>query len=217
MTCIVAFTDSKTVTLGADSCSTNGWSSQIRKDKKLFKCFNGTGVIGFTSSWRMGQLLRFEIDKNLFPAENEDIEQFLICKFIPHLREIARKNGALSTEKGVEELGQFIVGVRGMIFVIEPDFSVSQIACNYAAVGCGQQVAEGSMYATSRSAISAKKQINIALHAAAAHSVGVKPPFHVLSAMLNRSKRTSPVTKAVATKKRSARPTQAEIDAYYVK
>jgi hypothetical protein len=104
-----------------------------------------------------------------------------------------------------------------MIFVIEPDCSVSQIACNYAAVGCGQQVAESSMYATSRSTISAKKQIDIVFHAASAHSVGVKPPFHVLSAMLNRSKRTSPVTKAVATKKRSARPTQAEIDAYYAK
>jgi hypothetical protein len=35
MTCIVAFTDDKTVTLSADSCSTNGWSSQIRKDKNF--------------------------------------------------------------------------------------------------------------------------------------------------------------------------------------
>jgi hypothetical protein len=61
--------------------------------------FNGTGVIGFASSWRIGQLFRFEIDKNLFPAENEDVEQFLIYKFIPHLREIARKM-VLSTEKG---------------------------------------------------------------------------------------------------------------------
>ena len=56
MTCIVGYLDKETVYLGGDSAGTDGnYSQHIRKDKKVFQ--NGPFIFGFTSSFRMGQIL----------------------------------------------------------------------------------------------------------------------------------------------------------------
>lgn len=137
----------------------------------------------------MGQLIKFNISQEikLSQSDLDDAEKFLICTFIPRLREMSRTHGAMTVENSAEHLGQFIIGMCGKIYVIERDFSVSQLECDYAAIGAGQQVAEGALYATQHTKTSMRKRIMTALEAAAEHCVGVKSPFYTLSVTHKRS------------------------------
>lgn len=57
MTCIVGLVDGDRVILGGDSAGIAGWHLQLRADEKVFR--NGPYAIGFTTSFRMGQILRY--------------------------------------------------------------------------------------------------------------------------------------------------------------
>jgi len=57
MTCIVGLIDkeSKKIYMGGDSAGVANYSLSVRKDPKVFKRYGF--IFGFTSSFRMGQLL----------------------------------------------------------------------------------------------------------------------------------------------------------------
>ena len=60
MTCIVGWTDGVQMVMGADSLAASGWDVRVRRDPKLFRLAQPGGpfaLVGFTSSYRMGQLL----------------------------------------------------------------------------------------------------------------------------------------------------------------
>lgn len=142
----------------------------VRKDPKLTEV--GEYVIGFTTSFRMGQLI---IYSTLPTCTDTDLHRFMATDFVNHIRKIAKENGALTTHNGVEFLGTFIVGVRGRLFVVESDFGVSEPACGYTAVGCGGVCAIGCLYATQGQA--PHQRLIQALSAATAHTAGVLPPY----------------------------------------
>lgn len=60
MTCIIGYKDIKNerVYIGADSLCSNDHSRAIRSDPKFFK-YNESIIFGFTTSYRMGQLLMY--------------------------------------------------------------------------------------------------------------------------------------------------------------
>jgi len=65
------------------------------------------------------------------------------------------------------------------------DYQVAQAKENFVALGCGEHFAMGAMYAsTEKEPI---KKIEIALNAAAAFSMGVKPPF-IYVKLLNKKR-----------------------------
>lgn len=57
MTAIAGLVHDGRVLIGADSGGVAGWTLNVRKDSKVFT--NGAYVMGFTTSFRMGQLLRW--------------------------------------------------------------------------------------------------------------------------------------------------------------
>ena len=57
MTCIVGLEHKGKVYIGGDSAGVAGYSLSVRADQKVF--INGNFIFGFTSSFRMGQILRF--------------------------------------------------------------------------------------------------------------------------------------------------------------
>ena len=59
MTCIVGLIDGNRVWMGGDSAGVSGLDITVRSDPKVFR--NGDFLIGFTSSFRMGQLLAFRL------------------------------------------------------------------------------------------------------------------------------------------------------------
>ena len=67
------------------------------------------------------------------------------------------------------------IGKAGRLFTIQSDYQVAEVADNYTAVGCGQDYALGSLYATLESIPT--KRIKLALETAAYFSAAVRPPF----------------------------------------
>jgi hypothetical protein len=59
VTCIVGFTDGNEVSIGGDSAGVGGWDLTVRADEKVFVL--GEFVFGCTTSFRMGQLLRYKL------------------------------------------------------------------------------------------------------------------------------------------------------------
>ena len=172
MTCIAAVSEGERVWIGGDSAGAKDWSIAIRADEKVF-C-NGPFIMGFTSSFRMGQLLRYAFTPPDLPS-NDDMDRYMVTVFVDAVRQCLKTGGLAQVKDQVEAGGIFIVGVRGSLYVIESDYQVGKYADGYAAVGCGADIALGSLF-TSRGQ-PPDSRIRKALEAAEAHSSGVRGPF----------------------------------------
>lgn len=177
MTCIAAVADGKTVWMGGDSLGSDGWDSTSRKDQKVFK--TGEWVMGFTTSYRMGQLLMHRFTPPLL-SEGQDVFAYMVTDFIDAVRRCLKDGGFAKRDSDRESGGEFLVGFRGRLFTIGSDYQVGEPIEPYDAVGCGHAYAKGSLYSTPPS-LSPSKRITIALEAASLHSNGVRAPFTILS------------------------------------
>ena len=174
MTAIVGLVHRGAVHIGGDSAGVGpGWSSTVRADAKVFR--TGRYLMGFTDSFRMGQLLRYALDPPVPPTSPTRLEQHMATAFVDAVRACLSKGGWLTRGAGREEGGSFLVGVSGHLFHVQGDFQVAQPADGYAAVGCGQDIALGSLYATAGQLPG--RRIRTALEAAAHFSAGVRGPF----------------------------------------
>jgi len=175
MTCIVGSIDGESVYMGADSAGVGGYYIQRQANSKVF--INGDFIMGFTSSFRMGQILQYSFSP---PAmkENQDLFAYMATDFIDGVRDCLKSGGYASINNNEETGGTFLVGYKGRLFTIFDDFQVSEQLENYAAVGCGQDIALGSMYSTKGQPI--EDRIRIALEAAEEYSAGVRGPFNIL-------------------------------------
>lgn len=172
MTAVVGLVHDGAVHLGGDSAGVGGYSLTVRADSKVFT--NGPYVMGFTTSFRMGQLLRYALKA---PKPDGDLEAFMATTFIDAVRDCLRTGGWLKKENEREEGGNFLVGVGGQLFEIQSDYQICVAADGYAAVGCGYELALGALYATGRTRMAPEKRLQIALEAAERFSAGVRGPF----------------------------------------
>lgn len=177
MTCIVGYIDkkSKKTIIGADSAAVDGFEITARKDTKVFK--SGDFIIGCTSSFRMIQLLRFAFTP---PEVNKkDVYEYMCIDFINEVRKCFESGGYLQKDtKGDEVGGQFLVGYKDRLFMIDEDFQVGEYLSGMHSVGCGAPYAIGALYSVSDQNISPKKKVEIALKAAECYSGGVISPFN---------------------------------------
>jgi ATP-dependent protease HslVU (ClpYQ) peptidase subunit len=176
MTCIVGMKCPETgdVYIGGDSAGVAGFSVTIRADQKVFR--NGPFLMGFTSSFRMGQLLRYDLAPPDHPNGLDDMA-FMVTKFIPAVRDVFRNGGFQETTNGAESGGSFLVGYRQSLFRIESDYQVGQSVDDLMAVGCGADVALGAMFAGKGRP--PKERIKDALKITAHLNAGVRAPFVV--------------------------------------
>lgn len=174
MTCIVGYSDGKTVYLAGDSASVGGLDISRTLHPKVFK--NGPYVMGYTTSFRMGQLLEFAKLPTPTKDDCSNLYKFMITKVVPAIRKIFKDGGYLKVHDQQEEGGTFLVGIKGQLFVIDDDFQVQQKPEHFSACGCGESIALGAMHATPNEA--PKDRLRIALEAAEAYSAGVRAPFH---------------------------------------
>lgn len=174
MTCIVGLVHKNRVYMGCDSAGTSGWDLTIRSDTKLFR--NGPFLVGFTHSFRMGQLLRHSFQPP-DREESQDPEQFMVTTFIDAVRTCLKAGGYASKQNDVESGGFFMVGYQGRLFVIEADYQVGVPVCGFAALGSGANVALGSLYTTSHYNEHPETRIRLALETAEALNGAVRGPF----------------------------------------
>ncbi len=179
MTVIAGVEHAGGVTIGADSAGVGGLDLTVRADPKVF--VNGPFLFGFTSSFRMGQILQYEWTP---PARSEGIGDmaYLVCDVIGSIRTALKEGGQARNTSGEESGGTFLLGYKGKLYVVHDDFQVGVPAGDYAAVGCGDQVAHGVLFVTQDSEdLTPQQRVELALKAAERHSAGVRGPFVILS------------------------------------
>jgi hypothetical protein len=174
VTCIAGIGDGHTVWLAGDSAGCSGWDLTIRADPKVF--VNGPYVMGYTSSFRMGQLLRYSFSP---PSPEPDLHRFMCTAFVDALRSCLKDGGYATKDKEQEAGGCFLIGVAGTLFQVDADYQVGWPADGYAAVGCGDQAACGALFATAGRLPAAR--LETAMQAAERLSAGVRGPFTYVS------------------------------------
>lgn len=181
MTCIVGIETDRGVVVGGDSAGVSGLNLTVRADSKAF--VRDDFVFGFTSSFRMGQLLRYaaiDFGKHR-PTDGDargDPDRWMSTHFIDAVRATLKAGGYARVDSGVESGGCFLVGFAGRLYQVESDFQVGRSALGYEAVGCGGNIAVGAMYAARGRA---EDRVRTALEAAEQFSAGVRGPFHLVT------------------------------------
>lgn len=182
MTCIAALKTDNSVWMAGDSAGVGGLSIVTRSDKKVFVKTDSVGNqfgFGFTHSFRMGQLLQYNLNVPALPTD-ADVHEYMVTSFIPAVRLCLKEGGFTKIENNTEVGGQFIVSVHGHIFYVDEDFQVAENIPEFTACGCGEDLALGALFATRGTKHAASKRLTIALEAAAEFSAGVRAPFNVI-------------------------------------
>lgn len=182
MTCIVGLVHQDSVWVGGDSAGVAGYSLSVRADEKVFR--RGPFVMGFTSSFRMGQLLHYKlrVPTSLPATYHKDPDKWMATTFVDAVRKCLKDGGYARTHNDEERGGVFVVAEGGNLWTIESDYQVARPACGYTAVGCGQDLALGALHTLTRDPDDDPREVlREALEAAEAHSAGVCGPFTILN------------------------------------
>ena len=141
----------------------------------------GDFAIGYTTSFRMGQLLHHAITLKK-PHPEEDVYEHLIRIVIPDLIAAFKAANYGPTKDGEMSGGEFILGYQNRLFVVQSDFSVLEYSQDFIAVGSGAHIALGALFAThGRPEMTPADRLTTALEAAASMNGYVRGPFHCVS------------------------------------
>lgn len=174
MTCVVGLVDKGTVYIGVDSAAVQGWTRRKSKVAKVFR--RGPFLIGYTTSFRMGQLLQHHLDVPPQEAAQDDVA-YLVTHFIEKARALFKEKGFAKVESNTEKGGQFLVGYKGRLYSVESDFQVGEHEDGYDAIGSGADFALGALAALTR--LKPTERITRALEIAAHFNMGVCAPFSI--------------------------------------
>lgn len=179
MTCIVGLVDGGKVYIGGDSAGVSGFNYRIREDQKVF--VNGNMIFGFTSSFRMGQLLQYSLKIPDHDPRQDDFK-YLCTSFIDSVIDCFKTKGYARIESNEIYGGIFLLGYKGHLYEIESDFQVCEVKRPFSSVGCGMYYALGALEVLYEStALTAEDKIIKTLTVAESYSAGVKGPFNIVS------------------------------------
>lgn len=173
MTCIIGLQENGKAWVGGDSAAVDGWRVTETGLQKVFRV--GQYVIGYTDSFRMGQLLQYQVE---YPYCPEPTEGFMVKEFIEPIRKALKDFGYSKIESNQETAGNFIVGVKGRIFEIEEDLQINYSADGIRATGSGFAFALGAMRAFDL--LDPVNRITRSLEISAYFNGRVKPPYIVM-------------------------------------
>ena len=178
MTCIVGLVDNGNVWIGADSVGVGGFDATDRVDEKVF-VRDGLDrmIMGFTWSFRMGQLLRYKLKIPERPV-NMPVPEYMMTHFVDAVRDCLKAGGFAQKNLEVEQGGVFLVGYAGRLFQMEQDYQVGERRDGFDACGCGANYALGSLFSTDPKS-HPRWRVRRALEAAERFSAGVRRPFKI--------------------------------------
>jgi len=181
MTCIVGLVENGKVYMGGDSAAACGLDVIVRggDDTKIFK--NDGVLMGYTTSFRMGQLLRYALKVPKQPKKMKDYE-YMCTRFVKAVQDCFDKHKYIKKgEDGDTRGGTFLVGYKGNLYTIYDDYQVAISQEDFSACGCGTPFAMGAMLMLIHKNMSPKEKITRALLTAEHFSGGVRGPFKVKS------------------------------------
>jgi len=173
MTCIVGLVERGVVHIGGDSASVAGWTSRVTRLPKVFR--RGPFLLGYTTSFRMGQLLQHSLV--VPPQKDVDDMRFMVTTFVECVRQLLKEKGVAKIEANAESGGQFLVGYRKRLYSVQSDFQVNEMADGFDAVGSGCEYALGALAASK--GMKPMLRVKRALAVSAHFNMAVSPPFFV--------------------------------------
>ena len=181
MTCVVGLVQKGTVYIGVDAAAVSGWTRRETRLPKVFR--RGPFLIGYTTSFRMGQLLEHHL---VVPQQNgeESEMEFMVKRFVEAVRPLLKEKGFTKIESNTEHGGQFLVGYRGHLYTVDSDFQVGEMADRFDAIGSGAEFALGALKALER--LPPVARVKHALRIACHFNMGVCAPFVVRSLRTGR-------------------------------
>lgn len=182
MTCIVGIVDKtlKTTYIGGDSLGSTNSFKVVRKDRKVFKPKKLNNVcVGFTSSFRMGNILSYNDD--LFVKDEILTHENMVKNFIPRLSKAFSEGGYQTKDSDQISGGTFLVAQDDKLYKVDSDYQVAESDDLYDACGCGYIAALSSLYTTSKMNLDPVERIRLALQSATKIVPGVEPPFYIIN------------------------------------
>jgi ATP-dependent protease HslVU (ClpYQ) peptidase subunit len=177
MTCVAGIVKGSRVYIAGDSAGSNDWHQlTLRLDKKVFRRDDLGMIFGCCGSFRMIQMLHYVFAPPLPPSE-EELDHYMATTFINAVRSCFLEGGFAKKKEEREKGGHFLVGVRGRLFEIESDYQVGESLDGYAAIGSGDDVALGVLFATHHLDMSPEQRLMLALEGAQHHITSVRAPF----------------------------------------
>lgn len=164
----------RTILMGGDSAATAETDLRLRRDEKVF--LRRPFIYGFTDSFRFGQLLRYGFTPPPVPARG--LMRYLVGPYISALRASVKAAG-YEDDDG-DTASTVLLGIRGRLFTLMDDWQIEETRENYSAVGAGDRLAMGALYATadiSERLLRPERRLLLALRAAAAYCSSVRAPF----------------------------------------
>jgi hypothetical protein len=194
MTCIVAVEHEGKIWVGADSIGMDESLYYNRRlDRKIF--WNNEYLIGFTGSFRGGQILKHKLELPNFPP------QYLPQNFCPEIKDVSLRNlpsellilvenffvnEIVDTIKSAFEQGGwanseddfvwFLIACGPYMVVIQNDLQV-EIVEDYTSIGVAAPLALGALAVTET--MGPEERLLLSLAVASKHSAGVTEPFLV--------------------------------------
>ncbi|HAO2060968.1 TPA: hypothetical protein IHJ80_003892 [Escherichia coli] len=158
MTCIIAHTDGVSSFIAGDKLGSNGFTKTVQTEPKVFEKefikLHDDGLtrtkeviaLGYTTSFRMGQLLNYNLN---LPeqAAGQTFSQYLVLKVIPIIRQMFKEEWGSRDPSQEVGGGQFIILHNHTIYEVQEDFSVLQPKTRITAVGSGTYHAIAAMQA----------------------------------------------------------------------
>jgi ATP-dependent protease HslVU (ClpYQ) peptidase subunit len=179
MTCIIGLVDGNgDIYMGADSAGVSGFDIRERKDSKIF--IKGNMIFGFTSSFRMGQIIQYKLN---IPEQSQKLSdyEYMCTAFIDAVIRSLKECGYATINNNEVSGGIFLVGYKGNLYKVESDFQVGQLQQQFDSCGCGEYYALGALYILmGLQPDSPKDNINTALTVASTYSSGVSMPFNII-------------------------------------
>lgn len=141
MTCIAAVVKDGHVWMAGDMLGSNGFTKKVYPDSKVF--VNGDFIIGYTSSFRMGQILQYNWTQ---PPRMEDLSdrEYLQVDVVESFRSCLNDLGFGEMREGEHQGGNFLIGYKGVIYEMQNNFSILKND-SFCSIGSGQYHAESAL------------------------------------------------------------------------
>ncbi len=177
MTCIVGYVEKDKVYIGGDSAGAANLQVRIRSDEKVFK--KGKMIFGFTTSFRMGQIIRYSFK---IPKHKKGIKdyEYMCSIFIDALIKSFTENNFAKIDNNRITGGTFLIGYKKNLYKVQNDFQVSKLLQPYDVCGIGEQYALGALKVLETLTLQPKEKVKKALITAASLSGAVSEPFHIV-------------------------------------
>lgn len=141
MTCIISFFNNDRIVLAGDKIGVSGNFKAIIKEPKVF--FNCDFMIGYTTSFRMGQLLNHTW-KPTKRKKDQSVENYIYVDTIGSIRKLFEENWFFDKTKE-DDWGIFILCYENKIFKVHTDMTITESMDHIAVCGSGREVAKGAL------------------------------------------------------------------------